>query len=116
VRYKDFLDDPRGALRELTGKIGLNVDDADIADAAEFAALRNLKQREREGYFESSRLRASKKGNEASYKVRSGSSGGYRDRLRPEEVARIDSYVARHLDPVFGYSADRRPRPRRLQQ
>jgi hypothetical protein len=105
VRYEDFLADPHAALRELTAKIGVEVDEADIIDAVEFAAFGNLRKREREGYFRSSRLRAAKTGDEASFKVRSGNSGGYRNRLGPEDAARIDAYVAEHLDPSFGYSA-----------
>ena len=77
--------------------------EADIEDAAEFGALGNLKQREREGYFQSSRLQAAKKGDDASYKVRSGSSGGYRKRLEQDNVAKVDAFVAANLDPVFGY-------------
>jgi hypothetical protein len=103
VRYVDFLADPRATLRDLATKIGLGVTDADIDDAAEFGALTNLKQREREGYFQSSRLRAAKKGDDASYKVRSGSSGGYRKRLSPEGIAKVDDFVAKNLDPSFGY-------------
>jgi hypothetical protein len=103
VRYEDFLSDPRTTLSDLAEKIGLEVDVADIEDAAEFGALGNLKQREREGYFRSSRLQAAKKGDDASYKVRSGSSGGYRKRLEPENVAKVDAFVAANLDPVFRY-------------
>jgi hypothetical protein len=103
VRYEDFLSDPRATLGDLAKKIGLEVDAADIEDAAEFGALRNLKQREREGYFRSSRLQAAKKGDDASYKVRSGSSGGYRKRLEPENVAKVDAFIAANLDPVFRY-------------
>jgi hypothetical protein len=103
VRYEDFLSDPRATLSDLAAKIGLDVSQADIEDAAEFAAFGNLKQREREGYFLSSRLRAAKKGDEASYKVRSGSSGGYRERLSPEDAAKVDAFVAENLDPVFAY-------------
>jgi hypothetical protein len=103
VRYEDFLADPKAALRKLTDLIALDAGAEDIADAAEFGALGNLKQREREGYFQSSRLQAAKKGDDASYKVRSGSSGGYRKRLEPDDVARVDAFVAEHLDPIFGY-------------
>jgi hypothetical protein len=103
VRYEDFLSDPRATLSDLAVKIGLKVGEEDIADAAEFGAFSNLKQREREGYFRSSRLQAAKKGDDASYKVRSGSSGGYRKRLPPEDAAKIDAFVAAELDPVFGY-------------
>ena len=103
VRYEDFLADPERTLQKLAEMIGLHVDADDIADAAQFGSLRSLKQREREGYFQSSRLQAAKKGDDASYKVRSGSSGGYRKRLEPENVARVDAFVAEQLDPAFGY-------------
>jgi len=103
VRYEDFLADPRATLAELARQIGLNVDQSDIDDAAEFGAFGNLKQREREGYFQSARLQAAKKGDDASYKVRSGSSGGYRKRLDPDDAAKVDAFVAENLDPVFGY-------------
>lgn len=103
VRYEDFLSDPRNALRKLIDIIGLEASDADIEDAAVFGSLKNMKQREREGYFQSSRLQAARKGDDASYKVRSGSSGGYRKRLAPENAAKVDAFVADHLDPIFGY-------------
>jgi hypothetical protein len=103
VRYEDFLSDPVTTLSDLAKKIGLQVDAGDIEDAAEFGALGNLRQREREGYFQSLRLQAAKKGDDASYKVRSGSSGGYRKRLEPENVERVDAFVAANLDPVFRY-------------
>lgn len=103
VRYEDFLTHPAATLRELTDLVGFEVNDSDIEDAVEFGSLPNLKQREREGYFQSSRLQAAKKDDAASYKVRSGSSGGYRKRLEPENVAKVDAYIAANLDPIFGY-------------
>lgn len=103
VRYEDFLADPRKTLADLASKIGLTVNASDIADAAEFGAFGNLKQREREGYFQSSRLQAAKVGDEQSYKVRSGSSGGYRKRLGPVDVEKVDRFIADALDPIFGY-------------
>lgn len=105
VRYEDFLIEPQKTLVELAAAVGLNVDSEDIADAVEFANFRNLKQREREGYFKSSRLRPAKEGDERSSKVRSGSSGGYRAQLGEVEAARVDAYIREHLDPLFGYSA-----------
>jgi hypothetical protein len=103
VRYEDFLSDPRATLRDLVQKIGLDATDEEIDDAAEFGALPNLKQREREGYFESSRLRAARRDDDASYKVRSGTSGGYRKRLAADNVGKVDAFVAANLDPTFGY-------------
>lgn len=103
VRYGAFLEHPAEALRMLTRGIGLEVGDDDIADAVEFGRLDNLRQREREGYFTSARLKQARTGDAQSFKVRSGTSGGYRAALGPGEAARIDSYIDEQLDPVFGY-------------
>jgi Sulfotransferase domain len=105
VRYEDFLSDPHGTLRQLAKQVGLKVTKADIDDAVAFASFDKLKEREREGYFVSSRLRPAKRNDEGSFKVRSGSSGGYRKRLSPVDAEKVDAYVAEHLDPLFGYGA-----------
>jgi alcohol sulfotransferase len=105
VRYEDFLSEPEETLSTVASAAGLNASADDIADAVEFASFGNLKRREREGYFKSSRLRPAKEGDERSAKVRSGSSGGYRAALGEVEAERIDAYIREHLDPVFGYSA-----------
>ena len=105
VRYEDFLAEPNRSLRLLANAIGLAVTDDDIAAAVEFGSLPNLRQREQEGYFTSARLRRARDSDAQSGKVRSGTSGGYRKQLRPEDAARIDSYLRDHLDPRFGYSA-----------
>lgn len=104
IRYEDFLAQPEESLRRLARSIGLKVDRRTIADAIEFGSLANLKQLEREGYFTSSRLRQARTGDAESGKVRTGTSGGYRAQLGPEEVARIDAYVKAHLNRRFGYS------------
>jgi hypothetical protein len=105
IRYEDFLTEPEKSLQTLADALGLETDRADIADAIEFGSLPNLKRRENEGYFTSSRLRQARKGDEKSGKVRSGKSGGYRAQLGPESAARIDAYVDRHLNPIFGYGS-----------
>lgn len=104
IRYEDFLAAPAKSLNRLAEAIGLKVDEEDIADAVEFGSLPSLRQREREGYFTSSRLRQARKGDAQSGKVRTGKSGGYRAQLSAEDAARIDAYVAVHLDAQFGYS------------
>jgi sulfotransferase family protein len=104
VRYEDFVSDPETPLRQLAEAIGLQASNAEIADAAEFGKLPNLRQREQEGYFQSSRLRRAKTGDAQSGKVRSGRSGGYRTELGESEASRIDSYLTAHLDPRFGYT------------
>lgn len=105
VGYQDFLERPAVALRSVTDAIGLDVVDADIADAVEFARLDNLREREREGYFTSARLKQARKGDAQSFKVRSGTSGGYRAALGAAAAARVDAYLDRHLDPAFGFSS-----------
>jgi Sulfotransferase domain len=104
IRYEDFLTHPGVSLGKLVDAIGLQVGSGDIADAVEFGQLSNLKKREREGYFTSARLRPARKEDEKSGKVRSGTSGGYRAQLGPEETARIEAYIRKHLDPRLGYS------------
>jgi hypothetical protein len=105
LKYEDFAREPRLALRQLADAIGLDFADSEIAGAAEFGALANLKELERQGYFRSARLRLKKAGDAESGKVRKGRSGDYRLQLGEMEADRIDAYVSEHLNPVFGYSA-----------
>ena len=109
IRYEDFLADPAKALAKLARAIGLKVSGQDIADAVEFGSLPSLKQREREGYFQSSRLQAAQKGDDKSFKVRKGGSGGYR-RALGAAARKVDQYVAEQLDPRLGYSSKPRSR------
>lgn len=116
VRYEDFLVEPEKTLGALAAAIGLDVTLEQIADAADFGSFDNLKRLEREGYFASSRLKAARKGDERSQKVREGGSGGYRARLGEVEAKRIDAYISEHLDPAFGYSAPAKAEKRRKQK
>jgi hypothetical protein len=116
VRYENFLIEPEKTLSALTAAIGLEVTPEQIADAADFGSFDNLKRLERDGYFASSRLKAARKGDERSQKVRSGGSGGYRARLGEVEAKAIDAYISEHLDPVFGYSAPAKAEKRRRQK
>jgi hypothetical protein len=105
VRYEDFLAEAEATLLRLAEFIGLQPSDKGIADAVEFASFDNLKQREREGYFQASeRFGAGRDSSEGSFKVRSGKSGGFRKALSEANQARVEAYVAEHLDPLFGYS------------
>lgn len=103
VRYEDFLVAPQATLRDVAKRIGLKVTKADLDDAVQFAQFGSLREREQEGYFTSDRLKPAKAGDSESSKVRVGGSGGYRKRLEPREAQKVDRYIAKHLDPVFGY-------------
>jgi hypothetical protein len=104
IRYEDFLATPDQALKRLANAVGLITSKPDIADAVDFARLPNLKQREREGYFTSARLRPARKDDDRSGKVRQGSSGGYRGELGEAEACKVDAYLRDNLDPRLGYS------------
>lgn len=106
VRYRDFIEKPQDALRTLAAAIGLDCDEEDIENAAEFARLANLKEREHEGYFQSPRLRRARNGDANSGKVRIGRPGGYREVLDAGTVARIDAFLRDNLDPALGFYAD----------
>jgi hypothetical protein len=104
LRYEDFIDRPDSALRALAEFVGLDSSDSDIQDAVAFGSFDNLKAREREGYFLSGRMGARRAGDESSYKVRSGRSGGFRAKLDEAGRERVHAYVVEHLDPSFGYT------------
>jgi hypothetical protein len=103
VRYEDFLGQPEQTLQTLAEFVGLDSNESDIRDAVEFARFENLKERERQGYFSSGRMGARRTGDESSYKVRSGKSGGFRTQLSQAGQRRVEAYVREHLDPIFGY-------------
>jgi len=105
LRYEDFLSGPEPSMRTLAEFIGLDADDESIENAVDFARFDNLKERERQGYFSSTRMGLGRSGNENSYKVRSGKSGGFRAQLSEPGQELIESYVDKHLDPIFGYCA-----------
>jgi hypothetical protein len=104
LRYEDFLARPQATLKQLADFIGLDASAAEIDEAVDFARIDNLKAKEREGYFSSERLQVREGRDALSGKVRTGKAGGFRTSLSGENVRRIDDYVARHLDPAFGYA------------
>ena len=65
-----------------------------------------LRAREREGYFETGRLRARSSSDPLSGKVRTGKSGGYRISLSAADVQRIDAVPGRLNETWF--KAERR--------
>ena len=105
VRYEDFLEDPEKSLGALASFIGLDSTSAGIKEAVEFARFDNLQKKEREGYFSSDRFGPGRAGDESSFKVRSGKSGGFRTQLSEDNRGRVEAYVREHLDPVFGYES-----------
>jgi hypothetical protein len=105
VRYEDMHADPARVLRRVMGFIGGDITERQIEGEVAFASFVNLRARERQGFFRGGRLRAADPDDPDSYKVRRGKVGGYRDYLTPDQAARVDAFVASHLDPFYGYAA-----------
>lgn len=102
-RYEDFRADTAAALSVMAQALAIPADAAAIADAVEFASFENLKKKEAEGFFDNDRLRPRKAGEAGSFKVRSGKAGGWGERFDADVVAGIADYIAKELDPVYGY-------------
>lgn len=103
VRYEDMRADPARELRRVVELLGGGFDAAEIAAAVAFASFESLKEKERQGFFTSERMRPTEAEGEAAFKVRKGRVGGYRDHFTPEEAARLDALVQGTLDPAYGY-------------
>ncbi|WP_374440496.1 hypothetical protein, partial [Stella sp.] len=73
-----------------------------IAATVEECRFERMQALELAGAIPGRRLAVADPANPESRKVRRGKVGGYRDYLPPEDVAWIDAYLARHLDPWYG--------------
>lgn len=104
VRYEDLRARPLAELERILGFLGLATPPDVLEKAIAFASFESLKEKERAGFFRTEKLQARDLGDPASFKVRRGKVGGYRDELPPEIVARLDRLVAERLDPRLGYA------------
>jgi hypothetical protein len=103
VRYEDMAADPGAELRRVARFLGAAFSEEEIWRAVAFASFESLREKEAKGFFTSERLRPGTVGDPASYKVRRGKVGGWRDYVTGEEAERADAYLAAHLHPVYGY-------------
>jgi hypothetical protein len=106
LRYEDMHRQAEVELARLSRFLELDVDEAGVGAAVRFASFESLQQKEREGFFRSSRLGAVDPGNQESMKVRRGEIGGYRQHVTPEQAAVLDAMVGSSLHPDYGYGAD----------
>ncbi len=107
--YEKLRAEPQSQMADLLAFLGQDFSADDIAEAVEFCSFEALKRKERDNYFNNSRLKAKNVEDPDSYKVRRGKVGGYRDYFSDSEAERIDRYVADRLDPAlheaFGLTA-----------
>lgn len=104
VRYEDLRARPAAELGRILAFLGLEAPPDVLEKSVAFASFDSLKEKERTGFFRTEKLQARDPGDPASFKVRRGKVGGYRDELPAEIVARLDRLVAERLDPALGYS------------
>ncbi len=104
VRYEDMHARPEEELRRVLDFLDIDVSDAHISEAVEFAAFDNMRQMETRGDFKSGRLRPRDPDDKESYKTRRGKVGGFVDYVDDDDMKWIDGQIATTLDPFFGYS------------
>jgi hypothetical protein len=93
VTYEALRGEPVTTFTEVARFIDESFTDAEINAAVAFGDFGAMQARERDGFFESERLRPGRTGDPNSLKVRRGKVGGYRDYLTAEEVRVIDDLV-----------------------
>lgn len=105
LRYEDLRARPVEELDRVMRFLGLPASQEDLEAAVAFASFESLQEKERSGFFRTEKLQARDPADPASFKVRRGKVGGYRDELPAEIVARLDRLVEERLDPALGYGA-----------
>ena len=106
VKYEDLKADTAGELGRALRFLGHTPSDAELADAAEFASVDNMRKMERDNAGKSTanaRLKPADASDPSSFKVRRAKVGGWRDYVNEEQAAAIDEVVRKTLSPVYGY-------------
>lgn len=109
-RYEDARTAPAKALGETLAFLGEPVDEARIADAADYASFDNMRSMElsgRQPVYRSSGLAIFATGdasNPDALHVRKGKVGGWRDELPPSAAARFEARVRSEMPDLYGYS------------
>ncbi len=104
LHYEALRADPETEMMKLCAWLEAGFSSEEVAEAVAFASFESLKEKERENFFNNSRLQARNSEDPDSFKVRRGKVGGYRDYFDAEQVAKIDAYVSERLDRELGYT------------
>ena len=108
IKYEGLHVDPLTNLGLVADFIGGGFSKDQIQHAVAFASFESLREKERQGFFESDRLRPTDKSDPDSFKVRRGKVGGHKDYFTADQLKSIDSIVATQLSPVYGYDTAQR--------
>ena len=106
IKYEDLKADTAGELGRALRFLGERPGDAELADAAAFASVENMRKMEQENAGKiaaNARLKPGDANDPSSFKVRRAKVGGWRDYVSEDQAAAIDKMVRERLDPVFGY-------------
>lgn len=103
LHYEALRAAPEAELARLCAFLGEEFAPEAIREAVAFADFESLKRKERDNYFNNSRLQARNVEDPDSFKVRRGKVGGYRDYFTAEQADMIDRFVSERLHPGFGY-------------
>jgi hypothetical protein len=103
VRYEDLRQDTEATLRRVTALLGESFSDAAYQQAIDFASVDNMRQLEREGYFQNESLRLRDANDVDALKVRTAKVGGFRGDLTADQANWVQSQVDQHLDTRLGY-------------
>ncbi len=104
LRYEDMRAQPAERLEGVVRFIGAPFTRAEIEGAVAYASFDALKDKERRNAFNSYRLSPGNADDSDSFKVRRGKVGGYRDYLKPEEIAVLEEYLSARLSKGYGYN------------
>jgi hypothetical protein len=107
--YEELRGDTPGTLQRIAEFLHIPLAAGAIADAVEYAAFENMKNREANAAGDSDRLRAADTANADSFKARRGKVGGYRDYCSDSEIAAIRKLIGETLREPFlsAYSEER---------
>jgi hypothetical protein len=104
VKYEQLRAEPLITLGEVMRFLDRDFSEEQLLRAVEFASFDSLSRKEKNGFFQSGRLRPTDPRDSGTFKVRRGKVGGYRDYFMEEEIETIDALVRNGLDPAYGYS------------
>lgn len=106
IKYEELKSDTAGQLGRALRFLGEAPSEAELADAAQYASVENMRKMEQENAGKlaaNARLKPGNANDPSSFKVRRAKVGGWRDYVTEEQADAIDAMVRDRLDPVYGY-------------
>lgn len=105
VRYEDMHKSPEKITASVLSFLGLDYIEEDIIrTAVEFTTFSNLKNLEKEDFFQSDKIRPADTRDNESYKVRKGIIGGYKSYLSKADMEYIDELIRKLGCPFLNHN------------